>query len=73
MDDSVCINEPLTAHDAALMQNQVQSLRAKGVAAEYLASSRSAAERRDVLQRMESGSSAPELVFITPESVTAAP
>ncbi len=66
-------SQMLLCSSAALMQNQVQSLQAKGIAADYLASSRTSLERRDVLQRLEAGNRALEIIFITPESVTAEP
>lgn len=54
----------------ALMQDQVCSLQALGVAAEYLASSRTAAERKAVLARLTGPANGGEqlaLLYVTPE------
>ena len=49
----------------ALMKDQVDALRARGIAAAYVNSSQTQAERRDVLQRLRSGGL--KLVYAAPE------
>jgi superfamily II DNA helicase RecQ len=68
-------------HHAALMQDQVAALQARGIAADYLASSRSSAERKALLARLDAaapsaaaagsaasgGVGALALLYVTPE------
>lgn len=56
---------PLLA--AALMQNQVESLKSKGVAAEYLSSTKTEAERRGTLMQLQTTPPSIKLLFVTPE------
>lgn len=52
---------------AALMQNQVESLKSKGVAAEYLSSTKTEAERRGTLMQLQTNTPSIKLLFVTPE------
>ena len=54
---------------AALMQDQVGNLRARGVQADYLSSTRTASERQAILDRLAAGGGGLTLLYITPESV----
>jgi ATP-dependent DNA helicase RecQ len=54
----------------SLMQDQVQALRANGVAADFLNSSLSAAEAQSVLNRLRSGET--KLLYVAPERVMTA-
>ena len=58
-------------HGPALMQDQVEGLRRRGVAAEYLASTRSDAERCAILADLQRPAHCIKLslLFITPELV----
>lgn len=58
---------------AALMQDQVEGLRRRGVAADYLASTRSDAERSAILADLQQPANliGLSLLFITPELVSA--
>eukprot|EP00891_Asterochloris_glomerata_P002351 jgi/Astpho2/2351/gw1.00044.127.1_t len=51
----------------ALMQNQVESLKSKGVAAEYLSSTKTEAERRGTLMQLQTNTPSIKLLFVTPE------
>ena len=49
------------------MQNQVESLQSKGVAADYLSSTRSEAERQGTLMQLQHTPPSIKLLFVTPE------
>ncbi len=49
------------------MQNQVESLKSKGVAAEYLSSTKTEAERRGTLMQLQTTPPSIKLLFVTPE------
>lgn len=51
----------------ALMQDQVQSFRGKGLRAEFLSSTQSAAQRSAVMDDLHSPRPATQLLFVTPE------
>ena len=59
----------------ALMQDQVEGLRRRGVLADYLSSARSEAEREAILEdlRRPADSIQLSLLFVTPELVHATP
>ena len=54
---------------AALMENQVEALKAKGIPAEFLSSQRSEAERRAILADVQSQYPSTKLLYVTPELV----
>ena len=53
----------------ALMQNQVRALRQKGIAAEFLCSTLSAAERNRVIADLRSLKPATRLLYLSPEAL----
>lgn len=71
---SLCFQLPAVVHDGltlvvspliALMKDQVDSLQRIGVKAQYLASSQTAVERRDVMQQVRHGMV--DLLYVSPE------
>lgn len=59
-----------THTQSALMQDQVEALQAKGVAADFLSSTRAAAERAAIMARLAPSAAQRDrlaLLFVTPE------
>ncbi|KAK9810559.1 hypothetical protein WJX73_000740 [Symbiochloris irregularis] len=56
----------------ALMQNQVEALRGKGIHCDFMSSSKSSAERQDIMSDLQSGQPSLALLFATPELIATA-
>ena len=55
---------------AALMENQVANLQAKGINANFLSSTKSGQERSAIMEDIKSNAPSIRLLFITPESLS---
>lgn len=55
---------------AALMQNQVEGLKARGIPCDFLSSTRSDTERHAILQDLQSAKPTQDIVYATPELAT---